>query len=894
MTPLTKRLLSWVLVGLFVAPFTQAQDARIAQQERQRGVVELYETLVPLKSVASFMTVGAHPDDERSSLLALLSQGYGVRTVTVTANRGEGGQNAIGTEYRQALGVLRSREMEEASRAYNVELYFLSESFDDPIYDESFSKSAVETLELWGEDVMMEKLVRAIRESRPDILFTNFQNVFGQHGHHRAMAAATQEAFRLAADPAAYPEQLAMGLEPWQAKKFYLPAGTGGSREAAPEELPTTLSLPVGDYDPIFGASYVQLSEQSRAYHRSQEMGRFLEEGPDTVDLYLADSVVDIPETEDTIFTGIARTVADLAEGLEDETLATQLTDLDAALSAVVDAFPDFAAVASRAAEALELTRTTREAVAASSLAEDTQRDLDFRLGIKEEELQYAARRALSLVARLTLADPEFVPGGSTEATLTAFVGGQTDVEAVALELVAPEGWTVERLPAEAETGGNETATGETAAAETGGSETGGSEAGEAETSAALAYNETVSATFRITAPVDAASYNPYRRHLSPIGANGLVYGVVNFSADGVPMAVEVDDDRLVAVLPEVSIATTPPDLVYNLLAPDTPITLDVALTSYAGPGSTTVSLALPDGWSSEPESADVTFGAKGDTQGASFTIAPPEGVSSGSYDIGVAATGELSSDENVRVVEYEHVGRTYLVTPAAVNLQAFEVAFDPNLRVGYVTTGSDTVYEGLQRIGIDVELLDAATLATGDLSGYDTIMVGIYGYGARPDLAAANTRLQQWVEDGGNLVVQYHRPRDNWDPETTAPYPLTLGSVSLLARVTDQTAPVKILEPENPLMTTPNRITEADFDGWIKERGLYFAEAWDDAYTSMVSITDRQWPDTAEETPFTGPMLTADVGEGRYTYTSLSLHTQIDANVPGAYRLYANLVTPR
>ena len=239
-------------------------------------------------------------------------------------------------------------------------------------------------------------------------------------------------------------------------------------------------------------------------------------------------------------------------------------------------------------------------------------------------------------------------------------------------------------------------------------------------------------------------------------------------------------------------------------------------------------------------------------------------------------------------------MGRTYLVTPAAVNVQAFEVAYDPDLRIGYVATGSDLVYEGLQRIGMDVTLLNDADLATGNLDRFDTILVGIYGYAARPDLAAANARLLEWVENGGNLLVQYHRPRDNWDPENTSPYPLTLGSVSLLARVTDQTAPVEILEPGHPLVTTPNQITEADFDGWIKERGLYFAENWNERYTPLFSITDRQWPDTAEETPFRGPMLTAEVGEGRYTYTSLGLHTQIESNVPGAYRLYANLVTPR
>ena len=862
------RRVVWMFVaGLLLVGLAQAQDARISQQERERGIVELWERLVPLKSVASFMTVGAHPDDERSSLLALLSQGYGVRTVTVTANRGEGGQNAIGTEYRQALGVLRSREMEEASLAYNVELFFLSESFEDPIYDESFSKSAVETLELWGDDVMMEKLVRAVRQSRPDILFTNFQDVFGQHGHHRAMAAAAEEAFRLAADPEAFPEHLAMGLAPWQAKKFYLPAGAGGSLEAEPEELPATLTLPVGEYDTIFGASYLQLSEQSRAYHQSQGMGRFENEGPANVELYLAESVVDTSGAEGDIFAGIARTVADLAEGLGDETLVEQLGELDAALTATVDAFPDFGAVAAQAAEALALTRSALDRVATAELDDATRADLTFRLETKAQELQYAAQHALSLVTRLDVANPELTPGGSTEVTLSAFLGGQTPAEDVALSLAAPEGWTVERVLGE----------------------------GETDDAAALGYNGTVSATFTVTAPEDAASYNPYRRHIRPLGANGLVYGVVDFSAHGVEMSVEVDEDRVVAVLPDLAIQTTPENLVYNLLSPETPLTLNVAVTNYAdGGGSTTLGLELPEGWRSEPAEVELSFDAKGDTQGASFTLTPPEEAETGSYDIGVVAVGELGSSESVRRIEYDHVGLTYLVTPAAVNVQAFEVAFDPDLRVGYVATGSDLVYEGLQRIGMDVTLLSEADLSTGDLSAYDTVMVGIYGYQARPDLAAVNARLRDWVEAGGNLVVQYHRPRDNWDPESTPPYPLTLGSVSILARVTDQAAPVEMLEPEHPLMTTPNEITQADFGNWIKERGLYFAEAWDDRYTSLFAITDRQWPDTAEEEAFTGPMLTAEVGAGRFTYTSLSLHTQIEANVPGAYRLYANLVTPR
>jgi hypothetical protein len=745
-------------------------------------------------------------------------------------------------------------------------LFFLSESFDDPIYDESFSKSAVEALELWGEDVMMEKLVRAIRQSRPDILFTNFQNVFGQHGHHRAMAAAAHEAFTLAADPNAFPEHAAMGLEPWQVKKFYLPAGTGGSREENPVTLEPTLTLPVGEFDPIFGASYLQISEQSRAYHQSQGMGNFRAEGPSGSELHLAESVVDVPAVEEDIFTGIPRTVADLAVGLEDQDVAARLQELDAALVATVDAYPVFAVVADNAALALGLTRATREAVAASGLDDATKSDIDFRLGIKEVELQYATQSALSLVPRLTLDNRELVAGGTTEATVTAFVGGQTAVEDVTLELVVPEGWTVERVLEEGET---------TDAQEVG-------------------YNERASATFLVTVAEDAPAYNPYRRNVSPIGANGLVYGVVNFTSGGQAMSVEIDDDSLVAVLPDVSITTTPTDLVYNLLAPDEPVTLAVALTNYAGAGSSSVSLDLPEGWSSEPTSTDVTFEEAGDTRSVTFTLIPPADATQGSYDITVVAAGELTSSESVDVIEYSHIGRTYLVTPAVVSLQAFDVAFDPDLRVGYVDGGSDLVYEGLRRIGMDVTLLSDSDLASGDLTAYDTIMVGLYGYAARPALAAANDRLMEWVEAGGNLVVQYHRPSDNWDPEGTPPYPITLGRVSLLARVTDQTAPVEILAPDHPLMTAPNQITSADFDDWVKERGLYFAQEWADEYTSLFSITDRQWPDTAQETPFTGPMLTAEVGEGRYTYTSMAIHTQIEVNVPGAYRLYANLATPR
>ena len=862
---LAAALVTSLLLGFSAVTMAQSRtDSRVVEQERHRGIVQLYEALTPLKSVGSFMTVGAHPDDERSSQIALLSRGMGVRSVTVTANRGEGGQNSIGTEYLQALGVLRSSEMEQSSAAFNVELFFLSESFDDPIFDFRFSKSAEETLSIWGEDVMMEKLVRAIRQSRPDILFTNFQDVFGQHGHHRAMAKATVDAFYLAGDPDMYPEHADLGLEPWQPKKLYLPSGTGGGRGDDVEELPVTLTLPTGDFDQLFGATYEQLGQQSRAYHRSQDMGSWRVEGPGNSNLYLLDSHVNTAETDDELFAGLPFTVADLAEGLEDETLAGQLNDIQEAIDAAFEAYPNFADVHEAVADALVATRAAREALADSDLDEDVRSDIDFRLETKEGELQYASQAALSLVTRVVAETPELIRGGSTDVTVTAYLGGQVDADNVELDLVAPDGWTV-------------------------------TASGEAQTETGVARGETISATFTVSAPEDAPFYNPYRRNVHPFRANGDVYGVVRYEADGVPFELTVDSAVIIGVLPDVSLRVTPDNLVLNTLSDTEELIVSVAATSYSTePASTSVFVDAPDGWIVEPESVDLDFANKGAAAGATFTLTPPEGLLEGSYDFTVRAEGELESTDYVQLIEYEHIGRTYLVTPAVANLQSLQVAFDPNIRVGYVDGGSDLVFEGLRRIGMNVDLMTEDDLTTGDLNSFDTIIVGIYAYRTRPDLLATNARLLNWVENGGNLVVTYHRPADAWDPESVPPEFLDLGRVSILSRVTDAEAPVEFLAPEHQLVTTPNTITEADFDNWVKERGLYFASQWDETYTSLFSITDTQWPDTDEETPFLGSMLTADIGSGRYTYTSLVLHTQIDNNVPGAYRIFANLATPR
>lgn len=870
----TKAVLSKGIFVLAVAtPFAFASGPeRVQAQAAEHAVVELWEALLPLGSVNSFMNTGAHPDDERSSLLARLSRGEGAHVVSVTANRGEGGQNAIGTQYEDALGALRSREMEEASRAFGVDLYFLSEGAGDRITDFGFSKSPEEALAYWGEEETLRRLVLTIRESRPDVMFTSFLDVYGQHGHHRAMTQATLRAYRLAADPQAFPEQLEEGLRPWAPRKLYLPAesGAGSTYADAEPPPPLTLSVDTGAYNPIFGATYDQLGEQSRVYHQSQGMGSWHPEEPAVASLHLLRSRGNTRTTDTSVFSGLPNTVGDLAEGVPDRRLARMLRTAHEHIEAATAAYPDYVSVAASVQDALSSVRNARARLAVVAergrIGEAERYDLDFRLARKTEQLAAASQQAALLVTRLEVPEPEddelpeypyvLTPGGSAQLTLTAFRGGEVNVSDVSFDLIVPEGW---EAVLEGEAGGGD-----------------------------LTQNSTLSATYTVTAPADAAFTTPYRRHASPYGANSPVYGVVRYRVDGVPVSVQVGPEERVAVLPELSLEAASPQMVLNTANPSRSFEVAVTATSHLAEGAeTSLSLGVPDGWQVEPAAVDLSFAGVGEVQGASFSVTPPaDGAEPGRYSLELSATGDAESDQQVETISYTHVGDNFLPQPATVEVQAFPVTV-PDLRIGYIDGGSDTVYDALRQLGLTVELLDEETVTAGDLSVYDSIVVGIYAYAARPDLAASNARLHRYVREGGNLLVQYHRPSDNWDPETTAPFPLELGSPSFSWRVTDENAPVTYLEPENPLLNTPNAITEADWTGWVKDRGLYFPSEWDDAYTALLSMGDPG------EEPLTGSLLTADIGEGRYTYSSLIYYYQLDNLVPGAFRMMVNLLTP-
>lgn len=828
---------------------------RIFEQASGSAITRLWDSLMPLTSVNSFLQTGAHPDDETTRLLARLAKSDGVRLGYVCAVRGEGGQNDIGTEARSVLGVLRTREMERAAAVLDMELFWMNEEAEGAIFDFGLSKTAEETFGYWGRERTVERLVRTIRTFRPDVVAPTFLDVPGQHGHHRAVTQATEEAFRLAADPAAFPEHAKEGLTPWQAAKLYLPAwsGAGGAYDDTEPPPNATLTVPVGGFDPVHGATYPQIAQWSRAFHRTQGMGRWVEEGDtdaETVPLHRLACAIDAPEEEGGLFDGLPTTLGALAETVADETTSEALREAQWQVDAALAAFPDNGLVLASIHGALG---AIRQAVHALPSVGPADRDaIAHRLDVKERQLCHASRCAALLVTRLDSDRPVAAAGDEVELTLTAYLGGQIALTAMSLEVVAPRQWPVAQSGA---------------------------------APALLRPGQQLSANARLSVPSDADDFEPYQFRTMPNGANDRIHGLVRYAVDGVAVATTVEPEEPLAILPAVAVAARPAAIAYNL-ARGGPIPVSVtAVRNGGGDTDTGLAPAVPPDWTLSPDDAKVPLPGIGDAASAEFTLTPPDTLPPGRYDIPLAVDGRPG--RSARTIRHPHIRATHVVTPAQISVQAMSVALPDGLSIGYVDGGSDRVASWLAQLGAEVELLDPATLGSGDLGRFDTIVIGIFAYKTRPDLLAANGRLKDYVAAGGNLVTQYHRPWDNWDPESIPPHYLKIGQPSLRWRVTDQNAAVTHLAPDHQLLNHPNIIGAEDWQDWVKERGLYFAADWAPEYTPLLSMADPG------EEPLTGSLLTAPYGKGRHTHTSLILYYQMDFLVPGAFRLMANLVTP-
>ncbi|MET0437784.1 MAG: PIG-L family deacetylase [Devosia sp.] len=770
---------------------------RLRRRAAQPRLVTLARALGRLKSTVTVMNTGAHPDDEHNEMLATMRHEMGMRIVVACSTRGEGGQNTLGPERGGALGVLRSREMEEAARALDADVAWLGHGPNDPVHDFGFSKSGPDTLSRWGEDRTIDRLVRAYREFRPDVVIPTFLDVPGQHGHHRAMTEAAERALALAADPAYETDN----FTPWTVTKFCLPAWSGGGDTYDDEVPPPPANITVRATGKDFatGMPFWQLGEVSRAFHASQNMGHWRHPGETQWQLHRVGA-----NAQSELLDDLPKTLADLGP-------SPYLAAADAALAQAVAAFPNSSAI-------LPALSIARRAIRGAQ--QDIAPEHAHRLTRKLEELDAATAIAAGIEIYASVSSASVAPGDTVDLVVEVERGTAQTIRATPI------------------------------------------------TSAAFAPTDSVEisgdrATIPLTARPDAKIENAFRPDWENLGNNGSVSLLIEAEVNGELIRFTRDTEEDLQLAPAYTVAINPDALILPLSAPVTKtvaIKTDIALDRIAIPGAPSLTI----------ERRENTFAVTSDVL-----------LTAGRQSLPLLVDGTPAY--SVTPIAYPHIGRTRFARPLSLDILALNLTV-PDTKIGYIGGGSDRVGLWLSRMGADVTELDAEALA-GDLSAYDTIVIGIFAFGLRPDLKDATQKLHRWVEAGGHLVTLYHRPSDGWTPDATPPRPITIGSPSLRWRTTNPAAEVTFLDPHHQLFAGPNRITAEDFAGWDKERGLYFASAWDEAYTPLLAMSD------AGEKPLTGSLLSAKIGEGRHTHTSLVLHHQLDKLVPGAFRLMANLL---
>jgi LmbE family N-acetylglucosaminyl deacetylase len=853
------------------------------------GAAGLIQKLERLTTTASAIHTGAHPDDEDSALLARLARGDHARVAYLALNRGEGGQNVLGPEFYEALGVIRTEELLQARALDGAEQFFTR------VVDFGYTVNMAETERKWGgRDVPLADMVRVIRLFRPLVVASRFSGTAADgHGNHQLAGALTPLAVKAAADPTQFPEQLKDGLRPWQVKKLYV-----GMRFGPNQPDPPTITVPTGVLDAALGRTYAQIAAEGRSQHKTQEMGGALLHGPQSTALRLVESVAARVDKERSVFDGIDTSMAGLATlaGLPAGSLQPQLAVMDAAAREALEQVDvrQPSRILPTLARGLAAATSARAAVAGLAASPESQAEAVFLLDHEIGQYEQAMLHASGVHVEALATSETVVAGGEVSVSVRAFVPEGSDVTVTAPTLTLPRGWTQAPL-AEAP-----------------------QFSGRGFMARFIREQPTRQASFTVTAAGDAPATRPYwlepasaSRTPSAAEARGDVFvwrddaprhapfgppvatGRATVTIAGaaidvvVPVQFRIIDPvrgelrRSLDVVPALSVHVSPGMDVVALDKIRTPRQVTVRVESLApSPQSGEVALQLPSGWTSEPATAAFSVAQAGQSATASFTLTAPADVKPGTYVFGALATvpGRQPYASSLRTIAYPHIQTHRLYEPARFDLRLVDVTVAP-VTVGYIMGTGDEVPEGLRRLGVPVTLLSPNDVASGDLSKFDTIMVGVRASEVRPDFVANHERLLAYVRNGGTMIVQ--EQHEVYTQKKLAPFPAEIGS-----RVTDEEAPVTILVPTHPVFTTPNRITQDDFTNWRQERNAYGFQTFDAQYTPLLESHDP-W-DTEQK----GGLVYARIGKGHYVYSAYSWFRELPDGVPGAYRIVANLVS--
>jgi len=812
-------------------------------QRELSGTAQARLALDRLNVVGSVLMIAAHPDDENTALLAYLARGRKVRTGYLSLTRGEGGQNLIGAEQGDELGIIRTQELLAARRIDGAEQFFTR------AIDFGFTKTPQECFEKWGHDKILSDVVWVVRRFRPDVIILRFSGTPRDgHGQHQASAILGKEAFSAAADPKRFPEQL-QWVEPWQTKRLmWNPASFTKEQREEVDKMTDRITVDPGDYDPVLGHSYAEIAGMSRSMHRSQGMGAAERKG----------SVKDFLVTQ-------AGPVAthDIFDGID---LSWNRIPGGAAVGPVV-------AEAAKTFDPQNPDRTVPLLLKAQKLMATIREPL---AAIKQHELTEAIVLCSGLWLDAASDKYAVTPGGSLKFDATAL---DRDHMAVQIKTIEIEGIS----PATTKDKFGDV----------------------------LPFNEPKVFAFTTTVGEHQALTQPYWL-VAP--KQGDTYTIPNQLDVGLPenpplfqahfhVRIESDDvdvvrpvayryieraqgelTRPVVVEPPVALQWSQSAILFPNRAAKT---IDLQVKANVAKASGKLKIQTPLGWRISAESGDFDLTTAGEQSEVSFELTPPSNDAQ-SVLSSIAQAGDQTVATSMETINYPHIPAQVLFPGATAKLVRADVRLLAKT-IGYVMGAGDEIPQALQQLGADVVLLGAEDLAGANLSRFDAIVTGVRAYNVRADLRANQGRLMEYVKNGGTLVVQYNVAdgRNPFGGETSllaniGPYPITTGT----ERVTVEDSPVDFLIPASPLLHQPNEITARDFEGWIQERGLYFASKWDEHYQALFETHDPM------EKPQTGSTLYTRYGKGAYVFTAFSWFRELPAGVPGAFRIFANLLS--